>query len=83
MDLRGQDNFVINWGVTETDVTMTFKDATETTELGTITIERSRVRSFLDGLQEVAMYYEPPAKDMTTREFSKTVFSRDRSRVSF
>jgi hypothetical protein len=83
MDLTIHDNFVVSWEVVGDNVTMTFKDHTEATTLDTITIQTSRLRSFLDSLIEVALVFDPPVNEITTREYCSTKFLNSKSYTEF
>ena len=84
MDLTTHDNFVVVWSELNGNLTMTFKDNTEVTTLGTITVQTTRVRSFIDSLAEVALVFDPPVNEqLATREYCKTTFIEGKSRTAF
>lgn len=83
MDLTTYDKFVVSWSELDGDLTLTFKDETEVTTIGTIKIQATRVRSFLDALAGVALVYAPPINDTTDREHCKTIFSSNKSVTEF
>jgi hypothetical protein len=82
MDLTTHTNFIVNWQVVDQTINLTFKDATDTTVLDTITIPTNRLRAFLDSLAEVAYVFSPPVDD-TTRDYCTTSFINNKSRTSF
>lgn len=75
MDLSGQDRIKTFWNHDEeaNSIVLEFYNDAEDTLLGSVTLEGSRLVSFLEGLSESARYFFPPVENHE-REFHKTVF---------
>lgn len=84
MDLRGQSKIVTEYSYDEDldVITVTFRDATEATDLGEMIIEGSRFRSMVDGISQVGRQLFPPELDLTTREKHRTLFSTDTKKAT-
>lgn len=74
MDLSGQGKVITSWDYDSENntITMGFYDEAEDL-LGSITLEGTRVVSFLEALGESARYFFPPVENHT-REFHRTLF---------
>ena len=80
MDFTAYDKFVIVWDRGVTDTTLTFKDDTETITLGTVVIQSTRLRSFINSLQQVSPQI---ITDLEQKESSRTQFKSGKSIVEF
>jgi hypothetical protein len=83
MDLTTYNKFVVNWSLVGTELTLVFKDGTETLTLDTLIIPVTRIRSFLDSLVEVAPVYAPEINNTTDREYCITAFKENKSITEF
>ena len=86
IDFTGHDKIIYSWEVDEFDVaTITFKNSTEVTTLGSIKIERTRLASFLDSLRHSGDKFMPRVEETTNREFYRAKFDNtvDKTTLEF
>ncbi|NDC22530.1 MAG: hypothetical protein EBZ49_00145 [Proteobacteria bacterium] len=77
MDLTNNDILVTSWEIDELDntLTLTFKDVTEATTLGTMVVDTTKFRSLVDALNQVGQALFPTEQNLTTREKHRTSFN--------
>jgi hypothetical protein len=80
VDITSYNDFVVSWTESGDNITMVFKDSTETTTLGEITIQANRMNSFFNSLTEVAYFF---SKQSDTQVTCTTTFTDNTSRGSF